>query len=46
MPGKVYERVLNEMMKITDKSAGDEQGGYRNGRECVDQILAVIVEST
>ncbi len=28
-------------MKITDKSVGDEQGGFRKGRGCVDQIFAV-----
>ncbi len=29
------------MMKITDKSVGDEQGGFRRGRGRVDQIFAV-----
>ncbi len=30
VPGKIYGRILNEpMMKITDKSVGDEQGGFR-----------------
>ncbi len=42
VPGKIYGRILNErMMKITDKSAGDEQGGTRKGRRCIDQIFAV-----
>ncbi len=42
VPGKIYGRILNErMMKITDKSVGDEQGGFRKGRGCVDQIFAV-----
>ncbi len=31
------------MMKITDKSVGDEQGGFRRGRGCVDQIFAVKI---
>ncbi len=29
------------MMKITDKSVGDEQGGFWKGRGCIDQIFAV-----
>ncbi len=42
MPGKIYGRILNKrMMKITDESVGDEQGGFRRGRGCVDQIFAV-----
>ncbi len=29
VPGKIYGRILNErMMKITDKSVGDEQGSF------------------
>ncbi len=40
VPGRIYGRILNErMMKITDKRVGDEQGGFRKGRGCVDQIL-------
>ncbi len=32
--------ILNEkMMKVTDKSVGDEQLGFRKGRGCVDQIF-------
>ncbi len=42
VPGQIYGRILNErMMKITDLSVGDEQGGFRKGRGCVDQIFAV-----
>ncbi len=44
VPGKIYGRILNEeMMKITDKSVGAEQGGFRKGRGCVDQIFAVKI---
>ncbi len=44
VPGKIYVRILDErMMKITDKSVGDEQGGFWNGRGCVDQIFAVKI---
>ncbi len=33
VPGKIYGMILNErMMKITDKSVGDEQGGFRKGK--------------
>ncbi len=30
-------------MKITDKSVGDAQRGFRTGRGCVDQIFAVRI---
>ncbi len=44
MPGKIYGRILNEsMMKITDKSVGEEQGGFQNGKRCIDQIFAVKI---
>ncbi len=44
VPGKIYGRILNErMIKITDKRVGAEQGGFRKGRGCVDQIFAVKI---
>ncbi len=44
VPGRIYGRILNErMMKLTDKSVGDEQGGFRKGRGCVDQIFALKI---
>ncbi len=44
VPGKIYGRILNErMMKVTDKSVGDEQEGFREGRGCVNQIFAVKI---
>ncbi len=44
VPGKIYGRILNErMMKITDKSVGYEQGSFRKGRVCVDQIFTVKI---
>ncbi len=44
VPGKIYGRILNErVMKITNKSMGDEQGGFRKGRGCVDQIFTVKI---
>ncbi len=30
-------------MKITDKSVGADQGGFRKGRGCVDQMFAVKI---
>ena len=40
--GKVYGMILTERMrKITDGMIGDEQGGFRPGRGCVDQVFAV-----
>ncbi len=43
MPGKIYGRILIErMMKITDKSVGDEQG-FQKGRGCIDHIFAVKI---
>ncbi len=33
VPGKIYGSILYErMMKITDNSVGDEQGGFWRGR--------------
>ncbi|MDA8042238.1 MAG: reverse transcriptase family protein [Pirellulales bacterium] len=47
--GKVFARVLNERVKgLTVDKVMDEQGGFRAGRKCNDQIFAVkqIVEKT
>ena len=47
--GKVFARVLNERVKVmTVDKVMDEQGGFRSGRGCSDQIFAVkqIVEKT
>ena len=47
--GKVFARVLNERVKVmTADKVMDEQGGFRSGRGCSDQIFAVkqIVEKT
>lgn len=38
--GKVQGRVLNERMKITNKSLGNEQG-FRSRRKYVDQIFSL-----
>ena len=47
--GKVFGRILNERVKaVTDIKVMDEQGGFRAGRGCNDQIFVVkqIVEKT
>jgi len=40
--GKVFARVLNDRVKgLTEGSVMDEQGGFRSGRGCIDQVFAV-----
>ena len=40
--GKVYASILAERVrKITESLMDDEQGGFRKGRGCVDQIFAL-----
>ena len=40
--GEVFARVLNDRVKgLTEGSVMDEQGGFRSGRGCLDQIFAV-----
>ena len=40
--GKVFSRVLNDRVKdMTEGSVMEEQGGFRSGRGCVDQVFAV-----
>ena len=49
MIGKMYARVLNDRIKLmTEGKVMDEQGGFRAGRSCNDQIFAVrqVVEKT
>ena len=42
MVGKVYGRILDERVKsLTKDSVGEEQGGFREGRGCVDQVFAL-----
>ena len=42
IPGKVYGRIVIErVMEITDGRISEEQGGFRSGRGCVDQIFTV-----
>ena len=40
--GKVYGGVLIDRIRsIIDRAIGEEQCGFREGRNCVDQIFAV-----
>lgn len=42
IPGKVHARVVTQrLQKITDDKIGEEQGGFRKGRGCVDQIASM-----
>ena len=42
VPGKVYARVVvDRLQKVTDDAIGEEQGGFRKGRGCVDQIASM-----
>ena len=47
--GKVFARVLNETVKVkTVDKVMNEQGGFRVGRGCVEQVFVVryVVEKT
>ena len=40
--GKLYGRVvINRVNHITEGLVGEEQGVFRKGRGCVDQVFAV-----
>ena len=40
--GKLYGRVVIDRVKnLTEGLVGEEQGGFRKGRGCVDQVFAV-----
>ena len=40
--GKVYGRILIERVRgLTKGLVGEEQSGFRKGRGCIDQILAI-----
>ncbi len=44
VPGKVYGRILTErLMEVTEGKVSEEQGGFRKGRGCVDQIFAMMM---
>ena len=40
--GKVYGRILVERIReTTERKVGEEQGGFRRGKGCVDQVFAL-----
>ncbi len=40
--GKVYSRTLTErVVETTEEKVSEEQGGFRKGRGCVDQIFTL-----
>ena len=42
MVGKIYAGILvDRVCKVTGGLSDDEQGGFRAGRECVDQIFTL-----
>ncbi len=42
VPGKVYGKILTDrLMEVTEWKVSEEQGGFRNGRGCADQIFAM-----
>ncbi len=42
VPGIVYGKILTErLMEITERKVSEEQGGFRKGRGCIDQIFAM-----
>ena len=44
VPGKVYGRVLTErLMEVTEGKVSEEQGGFRKGKGCVDQMFAIKI---
>ncbi len=37
-----YGRLLaKRLMHVTEKKVSDEQGGFRKGKSCLDQIFAI-----
>ena len=42
MVGIIYARILvDRVCKVTESLIDDKQGGFRAGRECVDQIFTL-----
>ena len=47
IPGKTYGKVIVErIQRLTEQKISEEQGGFRKGRGCVDQIFSfrMVVE--
>ncbi len=41
MLGKLYGQILTERLMEVKGKLSEEQGGFRKGRGCVDQIFAM-----
>ena len=42
MVGKIYARIVSDRLKVLINAlVMDEQGGFRAGRGCIDQVFAV-----
>ena len=42
VPGKVYGRVFTErVMEVPEGKVSKEQGEFRKGKDCADQIFAI-----
>ena len=42
MVGKIYAGILvNIVRKVTEGFIDNEQGGFRSGRGCIDQIFTI-----
>ncbi len=42
IPGKVYgEVIIERVQRLTEEELSEEQGGFRKGRGCVDQIFSL-----
>ncbi len=47
IPGKVYGKVIIERVRrLTEEKISNEQGGFRKGRGCVEQVFSfrIVVE--
>ncbi len=46
IPGKVYGKIITEVQRLTEEKISEEQGCFRKGRGCVDQIFSfrMVVE--
>ncbi len=41
IPKKIYGKIITErVQRLTEEKISEEQGGFRKGRGCVDQILS------
>ena len=41
MSGKIYTEIQFTVLKVIEALTDDEEGGFRTGRVCVDQIFTL-----